>query len=130
MSLKKVPQTIIDAIQESGLTLDQLATRTGYSRETIRRWLAGNKTPSRRSMEALHRLVEKLRKPKDLTGTWVPHSYPLADEVPPPIPDQKCPHPPGSLEKIEMLRQRALRQEHLWSPADHGYDDEPMGLSY
>lgn len=130
MKLSRVPQHLIEAIRAAGLTDDQVATRTGYGRDTVRFWLAGQRPPSRRGVETLERLVQKLQKPLDLSGTSVPHSYPFADEVPPPIPREKCPHPPGSLEKIEILRQRALRQEHLWSPDDHGYDDEPLGTVY
>jgi hypothetical protein len=39
-----------------------------------------------------------------------------------PLPEEPCPHPPGSLQKVLVLVERAARGEHLWHPDDAGWD--------
>lgn len=125
----KLPDQLLAAVRALNLTYAEIAAKSGFAAGTVAHSLGGCRPVSWPFVRAMQQLVEEvdtLRQPGDSR----PSVYANADAKHPPLPVEKCVHRPGSVEKIEVLRQRAQAQEHLWSPQDHGYDDEPMGLSY
>ena len=58
-----------------------------------------------------HRVPEVLPKAQSIRGTIT--------MVEPPSPPVSTPHPAGSIEKIEVMRQRAANGESIFHPADN-----------
>jgi DNA-binding transcriptional regulator YiaG len=108
-----------------GLTYQQIADATGYTRASVADYMRGRKPPSEEFARKLQSLLAD-------GGEVLPVVAPmpcadLQEEPPAPLPTDHCPYPPGSIEKVELLRQRASRREQLWAPTDTGYGGQPLG---
>jgi hypothetical protein len=130
--MKILSKDLVEAFHASGMTVDELATLAQLSVKNVKQQINGWKYGHPKVI----RILEVLRtQVPGMQGAptqpppphCVPKSYPEADVVPPPPPATISEALPGSLEKIEILRQRVQRQEHLWHAGDHGYDGEPLG---
>lgn len=139
MSKKTIEKRLVKAFFDSRMSWQELSRQVGLSERYCRQQINGWKYPHAKMLEVLEKLAVMVsngyRVEPSPNGTPTqptpahcqPKSYADADLVPPPQPRQICTAHPGTLEKIEILRQRAARKEHLWHPGDHGYGGDPLG---